>query len=443
MLNPRSIAAEALYQVVYQGKSLTEVLQRPTLANLPEADKVLVKDMCFGSLRWHFALNQILDRLLVKPMKKKDRDVECLIRIGLYQLQYQHTADHAAVNETVNACKKLKKPWSKGLVNGVLRSFIREKDTLTKSIKPHTVFPLWLIKRIKQNWRACWKEVLVASSQRAPMTLRVNTSLNNRESYIAKLVSAGIMAKPHALVATAIELEKPVNVQQLPGFNKGYVSVQDASAQLAAPLLDTKPGMRVLDACAAPGGKTGHILESTSNVFLTALDTDAQRLSRVNENVQRLGFDTSDNNHITLIAADANELQHWYDGKPFERILLDAPCSALGVMRRHPDIKVLRQESDIAALVRQQQRLLESMWQILSVEGLLLYATCSILPEENDLQIEQFIKAHTGEVEAIPIHSKLGIKWGVRCTYGHQILPHTDNMDGFYYCLLKKLAVSC
>lgn len=444
MVNPRGIAAEALYLVIYKGKSLTGVLQRPAITKLPDESRALVKDLCFGCLRWHFALQQILEKILVKPMKKKDKDIECLIRVGLYQLQYQHTADHAAVNETVKACKTLKKPWSKGLVNGVLRRFQRDRETLTSKIKPHTVFPLWIIQTVKQSWPTCWKEVLIASNQRAPMTLRLNTARTHRDDYMQQLESVGIKAIPHTVVKTAIELVNPVNVQQLPGFDTGLVSVQDASAQLAAPLLNIKPGMRVLDACAAPGGKTGHILESEEDIVVTAIDNSAQRLGKVAENIQRLGFDNNpQGGHIQLVEADAGELDFWYDGKSYDRILLDAPCSALGVMRRHPDIKVLRKETDIAALVKQQQHLLERLWHVLKEGGLLLYATCSILPQENDEQIAHFLDKHKEDAEVVPIQQE----WGIACTHGRQILPGSgaaggDNMDGFYYCLLKKLAVS-
>ncbi len=443
MVNPRSIAADVLYQVIYQGKSLTAVLQSNAVINRGESDRALVKDICFGSLRWHFALNQILDKLLAKPLKKKDKDVECVIRIGLYQLHYQQTADHAAVNETVNACKALKKNWSKGLVNGVLRRFIRDKEILVEGIKPHTVFPLWLIRRIKQAWPECWKDILAASNQRAPMTLRVNNRQTTVKKYIERLHAEGIIASRHPLVASAIELEKAVNVQQLPDFVTGQVSVQDASAQLAAPLLDVQPGMRVLDACAAPGGKTAHLIELTQGIRLTALDSSGSRLLKVKENLYRMGyqsdesFQDSSDQVLEIREADANDLAAWYCGRPYDRILLDVPCSALGVMRRHPDIKVLRQETDIAALVEQQKQLLEKLWQVLKQGGYLLYATCSILPEENEQQIARFLRVYHKEAEVIPIREP----WGVACTYGRQILPQTNNMDGFYYCLLKKLVV--
>ena len=433
-MNPRAIAAQCLHKVIYEGKSLTEVLKFDSVVRLENSDKALTKDICFGSLRWHYAINQVLDKLLTKSLKKKDKDVECLIRVGIYQLHYQSTADHAAVNETVAACKKLKKPWSTGLVNGVLRNFIRDQENLVGKIKPHTVFPTWLIKRVKHAWPNQWKEVLVASNLRAPMTLRVNQSKVSVESYIKQLGIEGtkrIEAQQHSKVDSAIELKKAVNVHDLPKFDDGYVSVQDASAQLAAKLLDCKAGMRVLDACAAPGGKTGHILETAQNLTVTAIDNVPERLNLVQENLDRLG------QQANLIAADAMKLVDWHDQQAFDRILLDAPCSALGVMRRHPDIKILRQENDIRSLLELQKQLLTTLWTTLKPGGLLLYATCSILPEENDQQIAQFVESHPDDVNVISIKES----WGFSCEFGRQILPGSDNMDGFYYSLLKKPAL--
>ncbi len=429
--NPRAVAAKSLHQVIYQGKSLTEVLQNEAIKALGDTERSLVKDLCFGSLRWHYAIDIMLDTLLTKPLKKKDKDIECLIRVGLYQLQYQHTADHAAVNETVKASKQLKKPWSKALINGVLRNFTREKDSILKKIKPHSSFPYWIIKRVKKSWPEQWKEVLVASNQRAPMTLRVNHSKTSTATYLEQLKAAGISAKAHTLVDSALELKQPVNVHKLPNFEQGFVSVQDASAQLAAHLLDCKEGMRVLDACAAPGGKTGHIAERSDNLNIVAIDNVSHRLALVKDNLDRLGKKS------TLIEADASDVASWYTqsgSQLFDRILLDAPCSALGVMRRHPDIKTLRQDTDIAVLVELQKQLLETLWSVLKPRGRLLYATCSILPEENDLQIKQFVMQHGAEIKVVPLEGN----WGNKSEYGRQILPNNDNMDGFYYSLLEK-----
>lgn len=427
-MNPRSEAAKALYQVIYKQRSLTDVFNRD-ISPLKSEDQAFIKDICFGSLRWHYPLNTLLEQLLVKPLKQKDRDIECLLRVGLYQLVYQDTPDHAAVNETVKASKKLKKPWARALVNGVMRSFLREKQALLDTITEDMAysFPSWLKKRLRKAWPEHWQDILKASNQRAPMTLRVNLSKQSRDKYLAKLAATGIMAKAHPTVGSAIVLDSPVRVSELTEFSEGAVSVQDAAAQMAATLLLCDSGMRVLDACAAPGGKTGHLLESASNLEVWALDQDPERLSRVDENLKRL------NVQATLVAADANKLTDWYDGKMFDRILLDAPCSATGVIRRHPDIKLLRKASDISQLIEQQSNLMDSLWSILKPNGYMLYATCSILPKENEEQIEQFLTRHNDvEVQNIAFPNK------TRQKYGLQIFPGEDDMDGFYYCLLQK-----
>ncbi|MCK5726676.1 MAG: 16S rRNA (cytosine(967)-C(5))-methyltransferase RsmB [Thiotrichaceae bacterium] len=429
MSNPRATAAKAVHQVIYQRRSLTEVLKSNAIAVLEPSQQSLVKDICFGCCRWHFDLNLMIEHLVAKPLRQKDKDIECLIRVGLYQLQYQRTADHAAVNETVTATKALGKPWSKRLVNGVLRSFGREKDVILKKIKPYTSFPHWLIKQVKQEWPQEWRELLAASNAQAPMVLRVNKTLTTCDEYQQALLAKGIEADRHPVVESALVLQSAISVAELPNFQKGWVSVQDGSAQLAAQFLDPQKGMRVLDACAAPGGKTGHLAEWVNDLTIIALDSDEKRLALVEDNMQRLG------KPVQLINADANKTTVWYDGQTFDRILLDAPCSALGVMRRHPDIKILRQGEDIANLVKQQHDLLESLWPLLKSGGRLLYATCSILPEENDHQIKQFIQDHENELTIIELPWQ-GV--GIPKDVGIQILPQQNNMDGFYYALLEK-----
>lgn len=427
-MNPRSEAAKALYQVIYKQRSLSDIFNRD-IASLKAEDQAFIKDICFGSLRWHYPINTLLDQLLVKPLKQKDRDIECLLRVGLYQLAYQETPDHAAVNETVKASKALKKPWAKGLINGVMRSFIREKDRFLESITAEIAysFPSWLKKRVKKAWPEHWQDILTASNQRAPMTLRVNLSKQTREQYLTHLDSVGIAAKAHPTVNSAIVMESPVKVFELPEFAEGAVSVQDAAAQMAGTLLQCESGMRVLDACAAPGGKTGHILESVTDLEVWALDQDPERLQRVNENLSRIGVTAK------LVAADANALADWHDGRLFDRILLDAPCSATGVIRRHPDIKLLRKASDISQLVEQQANLMDSLWSILKPNGYMLYATCSILPKENEEQITQFISRNDNvAVQTIDLADADRQKKGL------QIFPGEDDMDGFYYCLLHK-----
>lgn len=430
-MSARATAALCLQRVIYEGESLTEVLQDRTIATLNPQDQALLRDMCFGTLRWHERLSAILKKLVKKALKPADKDVECLLRIGLYQLIYQRKPDHAAVNETVKATKKLKKDWAGKLVNGVLRTFIRQQAELLvqadSTVTARYAFPDWLLKRIQVAWPDDWADILSASNTHAPMTLRVNQRVQTTAAYQALLQDAGIAADLVPLVDSALILQTPVGVEQLPGFFSGTVSVQDAAAQLAAQLLDCQAGMRVLDACAAPGGKTSHLLERTDGLHLIAVDESESRLKRVTENLTRLHLQAE------LVAADAGDTATWWDGHKFDRILLDAPCSATGVIRRHPDIKVLRRDSDIAELQQEQAQLLNNLWHTLRPGGLLLYATCSILPEENSRQVEAFLAIHPDATL-----EPMSAVWGREQAAGRQLLPGEHAMDGFYYALLRK-----
>ncbi|MGB1311330.1 MAG: 16S rRNA (cytosine(967)-C(5))-methyltransferase RsmB [Leucothrix sp.] len=423
--NPRATAALILERVIYGGTSLSQLL-----VDADDNVDPLVKDLCFGSLRWHEQLSAILDQLLSKSLKAKDKDIECLLRVGLYQVLYQNTPEYAAVNETVAAVKGLKKAWAVKFVNGVLRTFLRRKESLLHKADAietaHYAFPRWLIDAVKHAWPDQWQSVLQASNLRAPMTLRVNLSQLSREDYLRQLTEQDIQAIPHASVESAVILAKPVSVYELPGFNEGYVSVQDAAAQLSASLLDCQSGMRVLDACAAPGGKTGHILEHTSGLDMVAIDNSELRLLRIGENLERLGL-TAD-----IVLGDAGESAKW-SAEGFDRILLDAPCSATGVIRRHPDIKVLRREDDIEQLNEQQTRLLTNLWDMLRPGGRLLYATCSIFPAENVAIVEAFL-GNNPSAKHLPIEAQ----WGLPQRYGRQVLPGMDSMDGFYYAIIEK-----
>ncbi len=433
-MSARATAALCLQRVIYEGESLTEVLQDRTVATLSPQDQALLRDMCFGTLRWHERLSAILKQLVKKALKPADKDVECLLRIGLYQLIYQRKPDHAAVNETVKATKKLKKDWAGKLVNGVLRTFIRQQTKLLVQadsiITARYAVPDWLLKRIQTAWPDAWADILSASNTHAPMALRVNQRVQTTAAYQALLQAAGIAAEFVPALDSALILQDPVGVEQLPGFFSGTVSVQDAAAQLAAALLDCQPEMRVLDACAAPGGKTSHLLERTDNLHLIAIDESESRLQRVTENLTRLNLQAQ---RVTQLTADAGDTAAWWDGQLFDRILLDAPCSATGVIRRHPDIKVLRRDSDIAELQQQQARLLRSLWHTLRPGGQLLYATCSILPDENSRQVEAFLAEYPDAYQQ-PIDAA----WGRAQTVGRQILPGEQGMDGFYYALLGK-----
>ena len=417
--NPRTTAAKILQAVIYKGESLSTALA--------DNESPMVSDLCYGSLRWHEPLSAIVNELLSKPLKQKDKDVECLIRVGLYQVIYQNTPDHAAVGETVNALKGLKKPWAKKLVNAVLRNYLREQEGLQEEIKKRQVvkyaFSQWLIHEIKQVWPDNWKDVLHQLNLRAPMTLRVNLNHHSRDEYLKKLQAENIEATTMDGVKTAVVLAKPSNVFDLPEFEKGGVSVQDGAAQLASILLDCQDDMSVLDACAAPGGKTGHILESAKNLDVIAIDNSETRLERVTQNLERLNLKAK------VVVADALDTDTYAKDKMFDRILLDAPCSATGVIRRHPDIKVLRRKSDIDELQKLQSKMLDALWKKLKPEGILLYATCSILPQENERQIKTFLENHN-DVEVLAIDGAQG--------NGRQVFPGENAMDGFYFAKLKK-----
>jgi len=454
MQNPRVLATYALHRVLYQGESLSDVLLDEPIQQLNGQDKALLMDMCYGALRQHERLSALLQLLLVKPLKKKDKDVEALLRLGIYQMLYQRVPDHAAINESVKVTKKLGKKWAKALINAVLRSLQRNKDSLLAQVNQQSsvqkALPDWLFTRIKKAWGNDWQSIIAATQAKAPLSLRVNQRKISRDDYFKQLQQQGIAYQtPDVLDDTldsAITLTQAINVEKLPKFYDGFVSVQDRAAQYAATLLDVeKPTMRVLDACAAPGGKTGHLVERYTLKTLTALDNNPQRLQRVNDNLQRLGLMQP---HIQLLAADANAIDTWWDGTPYDRILLDAPCSATGVIRRHPDIKVLRKASDIDQLVQHQQQILNALWQVLAPNGKLLYVTCSILPEENEKQIKTFLKQQKN-AKHCPIKLPHMEKVGAKLSYGWQILPSVFtpqtqntpfNLDGFYYAMLQKTA---
>ncbi len=427
----RVAAVKVLLAVTRDGVSLNQCLPE-LLAQVVERDRPLLQDLCYGTLRWYPRLNTLLKVLLEKPFRSKDQDIHVLLACALYQIMETRIPDHAAVNETVAVIKKLKKPWAKGLVNGVLRRFIRERDSLNEQLADKSVYlhahPKWLCKRIEQAWPQQSVAIFAANNHLGPMTLRVNRQRQSRAEYLATLQAASIEATATALSGDGVQLLKATGVDAIPGFAEGQLSVQDEAAQLAAQLLQLEPGQRVLDACCAPGGKTCHILEREPKLDeLVALDIDESRLERVRENFERL------NVQANLVAADAAATDEWWDGQPFDRILLDAPCSATGVIRRHPDIKLLRKPDDIARLAELQAELLDALWPLLKSGGKLLYATCSILPEENDASIAGFI-ARQSDVEVIDITAEVGMQTPL----GRQLLPTIDGHDGFYYALLSK-----
>lgn len=437
-MNSRLIVVKVLLQVTQHGRNLPDAISNYN-DNIEENDRGLIQAMSYGVIRLYPRLKFIAEQLISKPLKKKDQDIVLLILSGLYQLIEMRIPDHAAVSETVKITKSLKKPWAKNLVNAVLRNYQRQADSINNKIEKNSeakfAHPFWWIKIIKNNWSESdqkntddlWQQILLANNQNPPMTLRLNTHHISREDYLDLLNENEIAATVGKHSPDAIYLEKPVQVNQLPLFEEGRVSVQDEAAQLAAILLDSQKGDRILDACAAPGGKTIHILERQTELELTALDIEESRLQKVQENLDRT------HQSAQLLAANAFEPNSWWDKKPFDRILLDAPCSASGVIRRHPDIKLLRQQEDIPKLIKDQQQILDALWPLLKSGGMLLYATCSVLAEENTLQIQHFLQQHA-DAELQPINSD----WGQQQTAGKQILPGEDGMDGFFYALIQK-----
>ncbi|MCP1473651.1 16S rRNA (cytosine967-C5)-methyltransferase [Pseudomonas sp. EB276 TE3739] len=434
-MNPRLAAAKALAAVLSGKASLNSSL--PTqLDKVEDRDRGFTQDLAFGTARWQPRLAALAEKLLQKPFKAADADVEALLLVGLYQLLYTRVPAHAAIGETVGCADKLKKPWAKGLLNAVLRNAQRESETIFAELERdpvvRTAHPRWLQKSLKAFWPEQWEAICDANNAHPPMILRVNRRHHSRDAYLALLGEAGIAATPCVYSRDGIVLEAAADVRSLPGFAEGWISVQDEAAQLAADLLDLAPGQRVLDACCAPGGKTCHILEAEPALAgVVAVDLEAKRLVRVKENLERLGLNAE------LIAADGRDTAKWWDGKPFQRILLDAPCSATGVIRRHPDIKLTRQPDDIAALAQLQGELLDAMWKTLEVGGILVYATCSTLPTENTEVIAAFLERTPGAREL-----DLATAAGIKQPHGRQLLAQQGGHDGFYYAKLIKIAAA-
>ena len=430
-MNSRLIAADILCRILKDGQSLTVALDDRLQKIDSGKERAFIQALCYGVVRQYFRLDFVLSQLLKKPFKNKDIDVKALLLIGLYQLKYMRVKPHAAVSETVAGLAK--KPHYKSLVNGVLRTYLREQDDLEQRADSYpsaaTAHPDWLIEQIRQSWPERIDDILLQNNQQPPMVLRVNLKRESRENYLQRLKEQHLSASAVSGCASAVVLQQPVNVELLPGFSQGLVSVQDKAAQLAARLLDLKPGLNVLDLCAAPGGKTAHILETEPDLSsVLAVDVDSTRLLRIKETLLRINLQAE------LRVGDATKPHEWWDGQLFDRILLDAPCSALGVVRRHPDIKLLRREEDIRKLQILQRDILDSAWSMLALGGKLLYVTCSILKQENEHQIRDFIKKNTN-VREIPVD----IPWGMVRQYGWQLLPGDSGADGFYYALLHKI----
>lgn len=427
-LDTRTAAAQVIGEVL-AGRSLNQVLA-PRLLKVSERDRGLLQQLCYGSLRQAPRLQGLLAQLLDKPLRDKDRDIQGLLICGLYQLESTRIPDHAAVAATVGAVRGLKKNWAKNMTNAVLRRFLRERETLDQALDEaaQANHPRWLFKEIFRQWPEAAGEIIQANNLQPPMTLRVNRLKTTRETYLARLASAGIAASAGTLCEDAIQLEQPCDVSELPGFAEGEASVQDEAAQLAAVLLEAAPGERILDACAAPGGKSCHILELEPAIAeLVAMDIEEARLLKVSENLERLGL------RATLLVADAGALPPQLEPASFDRILVDAPCSATGVIRRHPDVKLLRREDDIHSFAEQQRRILDGLWPLLKVGGTLLYATCSIFKEENSEIMRKFLSDYPG-TELVPVTGD----WGQPTRHGRQLLPSPTGPDGLFYARLRK-----
>jgi 16S rRNA (cytosine967-C5)-methyltransferase len=424
-MNVRAAAANVLFQVVDKGHSLSHALPAAQKTIKPR-DHALLQEICYGALRYLPRLESIANELMDNPLKGKKRVFHHLILVGIYQLSFMRIPSHAAVAETVEGTKTLRGPSLRGLINAVLRNYLRNQEELDAIAVSHNAgkygHPSWLLKLLQESYPEQWEAIIEANNQKAPMWLRVNRQHHSRDAYLELLKNKDIACSVHPEAADAIKLDSPCDVSNLPGFDQGWVSVQDAAAQLSVDYLQPQDGELILDCCAAPGGKTAHILEHTNDTEVVAIDSDEKRLDRVYDNLERLQL------RADVICGDARYPQQWWQGEQFDRILLDAPCSATGVIRRHPDIKWLRRADDIDALAQLQSEILDAMWQQLKPGGTLVYATCSITPQENSEQVKAFLdRTENAELQG-----------SERSHPGRQILPGEDDMDGFYYAVLKK-----
>ena len=433
----RAVAAEIVDAVVTRGQSLDVAIARNESRVAPD-DRSLLRMLCFGTLRNHWRLQAWISELVSRPLKRRDSVVNALLAIGLFQLVDTRIPDHAAVSQTVEAARQLRRPKLASLLNACLRRFQREGPSAQPGDDEEVKWnhPRWLIEKIRQDWPDDAEAIFAANDARAPMWLRSNTSRQSAAQYRDRLAGAGIASTCLEGAPDAVRLDEPIAVERLPGFADGDVSVQDAAAQIAARWIMADNPVRVLDACAAPGGKSGHLLELGNNdLDLVAIDNDPDRIDRIRENHDRLGADA------TISLADATKTGEWWDGNPFDAILLDAPCSATGVIRRHPDIKLLRRASDIENLGALQETILSALWPLLVPGGQLLYATCSVLAEENNDVVERFLESNVDATErdVLPNNNIRDLMRRKAC--GYQILPGTADMDGFYYaCLVKKVS---
>jgi 16S rRNA (cytosine967-C5)-methyltransferase len=434
MLQVQVTAAQILAHVL-SGKNLNATLDRAFAAapGLLPQQRGAVREVCFDALR-HLGFLRAQLRELMKHAARP-AEIEALLLAALAQLQFGRARDYTIVDHAVRASGMLGAPQAKRLVNAVLRNWLRRKEYLCTHVlaQPEARYnlPSWWLDKITKQFPECWQELAASAQRHPPLTLRVNLRRTSVDAQKTKLIEAGFQVSRTGPLA--LEINPPRATAEIPGFTEGLVSVQDAGAQYAAPFLDAQDGMRVLDACAAPGGKSGHILER-NNVELLALDSDAVRVSRIESNLQRLGLSAR------VVAADAGAPDIWWDGKPFERILLDVPCSGSGVIRRHPDIKWLRRPDDMAQYAKNQLRLLGVLWNCLSKDGRLLYATCSIFREENAVVVDAFVAQLREAGKPVNRIMLPAVFQEDGCTQPRiingQLLPD-DHHDGFYFALLE------
>lgn len=427
----RAAAATTLARVIEGGEALDGPLAS-ALELVDPRDQGLLQQLCYGCLRHYHQLDGILARFLDKPLKRKDTDIQSLLLIGLHQLLHLRIPDHAAISTCVEACRSLKKPWATRLVNGVLRRCLRESDSLMQGLSDSQQLshPEWLLSQLREAWPQHWQQLVDANNQHPPMCLRSNRQRTTRDEYLAQLQTVGIEAEACALSNAGIRLAQALDVATLPGFSEGVVSVQDEAAQLSAALLDAQPGERILDACAAPGGKACHILESQPALEeLVAMDSEPTRLARVEDNLARLELSAA------VVCGDASSPPPELEAASFDRILVDAPCSGSGIIRRHPDIKLLRRPEDIPGLADQQLRILTGLWPLLKPGGKLLYVTCSVLPAENAEVVQRFLEQQDDAASV-----SLDVDWGEAAGQGRQLLSTPDSWDGLFYALLERTA---
>lgn len=430
MTDTRALAAQALAEVALRGASLRDAMERYAPKLQDSRDRALLMALLSDGARWWLRFDAALDRLLEKPLRQKEPAIHALLVLGLVQLEILELPEYAAVAATVQAARALQRPRLAGLVNAILRRWQRERAELLSALdtKPQTrhAHPAWLAKTIARDWPEQADAIMAADNREPPLMLRANARRTPRDALIERLRSDGYTAEAHPWLADGVVLPHSADVTRMPGFAEGLFAVQDGAAQVAADLADVCDGQRVLDACAAPGGKACHLLER-ADIALTALEYDAGRATRIQQNLKRLGHQAN------VVIGDAGEPAPWWDGQAFDRILIDAPCSATGVLRRRPDVRLHRRDSDIPAMAAQQRRILDALWPLLAPGGKLVYITCSLLRAENEAIVGAFL---TGRADAEA--AAFTLPAGQPAELGWQILPGDGDLDGMYYAVLGK-----